>query len=382
MSTEALKQAAEFNRYFTSANGVDVGARVSVPRDEWRTLYADLAQATVSEPPLFAASVAERKWAELQEQGHRMTLMRFDGGKGGPGSIDPGGVVMWGAASEQGEPVYWEWRYQESNPHTANFGQWSEWNRVKSRGTIYTADDALNELRQYIADGYKYELRALYAAQPAPVPLQGHNPSRTEFVGAARVFAAAYGLHDGAPEYLPRTTEDAANFEPHGWVIAAMMQAYADGRFDAAPLPAPVAMTDDEMWALWNSHGIDEMNQQEAIVFARSVEAHHRIGQPTAPAVPAVPEVGEKQSYRDANDMPTEVAVLKREWLEMRHALSYRPALAVPEGWQLVPKEPTREMLMSALDVDNASFDNHQHVLSAQWADMLASAPTSTKGGV
>jgi len=37
---EAL--AADFNRYFTSANGVDVPARVSVPRDEWRAVYAAL----------------------------------------------------------------------------------------------------------------------------------------------------------------------------------------------------------------------------------------------------------------------------------------------------------------------------------------------------
>lgn len=42
--SEAMKQAAEFNRYFTSMNGVDVGARVSVPRDEWRALYAAISQ--------------------------------------------------------------------------------------------------------------------------------------------------------------------------------------------------------------------------------------------------------------------------------------------------------------------------------------------------
>ena len=33
---------AEFNRYFTSANSVDVGARVSVPTAEWRDLHARL----------------------------------------------------------------------------------------------------------------------------------------------------------------------------------------------------------------------------------------------------------------------------------------------------------------------------------------------------
>ena len=39
MSLEAMKLAAEFNRYFTSANGVDVRAKVSVTRDEWRVLF-------------------------------------------------------------------------------------------------------------------------------------------------------------------------------------------------------------------------------------------------------------------------------------------------------------------------------------------------------
>lgn len=32
----------EFNRYFTSANSVDVGERVSVPTAEWRELFATL----------------------------------------------------------------------------------------------------------------------------------------------------------------------------------------------------------------------------------------------------------------------------------------------------------------------------------------------------
>lgn len=36
-------------------------------------------------------------------------------------------------------------------------------------------------------------------------------------------------------------------------------------------------MTDGEMWSLWNAQGIDDMNQQEAIAFARAIEAHHGI---------------------------------------------------------------------------------------------------------
>ncbi len=36
---DALKLAASFDGYFRSANDVDVPARVSVPRDEWRSHY-------------------------------------------------------------------------------------------------------------------------------------------------------------------------------------------------------------------------------------------------------------------------------------------------------------------------------------------------------
>ena len=49
MSIEAMKLAAEFSRYFTSGNGVDVPAKVSVSRDEWRALFAAIQQATQAE---------------------------------------------------------------------------------------------------------------------------------------------------------------------------------------------------------------------------------------------------------------------------------------------------------------------------------------------
>ena len=66
-----------------------------------------------------------------------------------------------------GEPVYWEWRHLGNNQFAADFGQWSEWKRVEARNPIFTAEDELRTLRRYIADGYKYELRALYD-HPAP----------------------------------------------------------------------------------------------------------------------------------------------------------------------------------------------------------------------
>lgn len=68
-----------------------------------RVITDDVPPATQAEPvrPLFAASVAARKWADLQADGHRMQSIAFDGGPGGPGTIDPWGVVRWGKA----EPV-------------------------------------------------------------------------------------------------------------------------------------------------------------------------------------------------------------------------------------------------------------------------------------
>ena len=43
------------------------------------------------------------------------------------------------------------------------------------------------------------------------------------------------------------------------------------------PQPKREPLTDEQVWALWNSKGIDYMNQQEAIAFARAIEAAHGI---------------------------------------------------------------------------------------------------------
>lgn len=59
--------------------------------------------------------------------------------------------------------------------------------------------------------------------------------------------------------------------------------------------------------------------------------------------------MSEKQSYRDADDMPTERAVLEREWKAMRLALSTpRAALAAQLG--VVPSNLVRAMLHNAMD--------------------------------
>jgi len=72
------------------------------------------------------------------------------------------------ALAQQAQPVYWEWRHLGSNQHAADFGQWSQWQKVEARSLLSTVEDELQEFRRYIADGHKYELRALYTTPPAP----------------------------------------------------------------------------------------------------------------------------------------------------------------------------------------------------------------------
>lgn len=57
-------------------------------------------------------------------------------------------------------------------------------------------------------------------------------PMRADYEQVARVYAEAYGKHEGAPAYLPRTAQAVADFKPDAWVVAAMMQSYHDGRAD------------------------------------------------------------------------------------------------------------------------------------------------------
>lgn len=59
------------------------------------------------------------------------------------------------------KPAYWEWRFFNGHPHTVDFGNWSEWERVIPRG-CGSLEDRLNELREYISSGKKYQLRALF----------------------------------------------------------------------------------------------------------------------------------------------------------------------------------------------------------------------------
>lgn len=81
MSIEAMKLAAEFNRYFTSGNGVDVPAKVSVSRDEWRALFTAIQQAeaqqlAAGEPVVSRNPFAPRCYtmSESHLSGHRLIV--------------------------------------------------------------------------------------------------------------------------------------------------------------------------------------------------------------------------------------------------------------------------------------------------------------------
>ena len=115
----AFDKAASALRQYSQAP-VDYHRSVLRMRDALRELTASptppAQQAAQSEPvkPLFAAKIAARKWAELQDAGARMQSIAFDGHKSGqPGTIDPWGVVRWGEQAAQGAGEVVRDYYQE-----------------------------------------------------------------------------------------------------------------------------------------------------------------------------------------------------------------------------------------------------------------------------
>lgn len=71
-----------------------------------------------------------------------------------------------------------------------------------------------------------------------------------------------------------------------------------------------------------------------------------------------------------------QIAARDAEIADLRAALA---AKAVPDGWKLVPVEPTEEMLYEALKVDDKAYaDGSQHGASIGecWDAMRAAAPT------
>jgi hypothetical protein len=339
---------------------------------------ATQATATASEPPLFAASVAARKWAELQEQGHRMTLLKFDGGKGGPGSIDPGGVVMWGAASEQGEPY---------TMIDMGFGKWE-----------------------------------VGAGTNAGIP------------------CIAFGVHGSGSvgELITIEPRQMSVEETHAVITFANYEGFAvlQEKMDevralhfstAQPAPAARPMTDDQVWhneALMSANGIVGFQMDALMRIVRAVEAHHRIdSQPTAPAVPAEHDPGHWCEYvagvlwcwlQIQNKALTEAdedryikaitgVILRRlKWLK-REPAPAAAVPAVPEGWRNARNDPPPEGMevLVAAEFDgpgdwrikvggiNPRERSGWWVFGASWVPqvwmpldahraLLASAPTST----
>lgn len=77
---------------------------------------------------------------------------------------------------------------------------------------------------------------------------------------------------------------------------------------------------------------------------------------------------GEWSEWHEDDDIEEE---LDPEWAE-RRPLFTRPAPGVPEGFALVPVEPTISMLMAG-DQSRLSME-HPSRASAAWAAMLAAA--------
>lgn len=156
----------------------------------------------------------------------------------------------------QGEAVYWEWRHQGSHPQAMDFGQWSEWSRVEPRTRLHTVEDSLQEFRAYIASGYKYELRALYAAQPAPVPAVPM-PTTEDEAAAMQMLGQAW-LEQNAPHRLKPAPAPADQEAAHwcayvGGMVAHWVKSEPDAhaRLGDDDFEAAIAgIIERRMWAL------------------------------------------------------------------------------------------------------------------------------------
>lgn len=150
-------------------------------------------------------------------------------------------------AQVQGEPVYWEWRHLSTHPNTVDFGQWSEWQRVEARNPIFTAEDALAEFRAYIAQGYKYELRALYTT---PQPAQATQAASAEDMKvydsiADRYFREAAQAEDQQPAAQTEREAFEAEMRCEGTWGHRSLKRRPDGRYQNWRV--------DLMWDLWQA---------------------------------------------------------------------------------------------------------------------------------
>jgi hypothetical protein len=119
--------------------------------------------------PLYAAPVTKVEPVE-QTRSQKLTAAGFTRRKKGFGKEEDDEHRCGGSGCDGNccvpvtkvELVAWEFRYKESNKYTANYGEWGEWERLVPRNPLETIEGRVAEMRRYIADGYNYELRALY----------------------------------------------------------------------------------------------------------------------------------------------------------------------------------------------------------------------------
>lgn len=102
------------------------------------------------------------------------------------------------------------------------------WNAAQSQ----KVREAIAAIDASLLEGWA--ARRIVDAPPAapsgePVAPRSAFLRRADAVKLAQAIAMVYGRQDDAPDYLPRTVEQGTDFEPHGWVVMAIMQAYGDG---------------------------------------------------------------------------------------------------------------------------------------------------------
>lgn len=89
----------------------------------------------------------------------------------------------------------------------------------------------------------------------------------------------------------------------------------------------------------------------------------------------------------DADQMREYAQAAVAAWQARAAQSGQRAGVAIPEGWQLVPKTPTREMCQAAagiyaihatddLYLHKAGWSMHAIMNGKRWVDMLAAAPT------
>ena len=191
------------------------------------------------------------------------------------------------------EPMYWEWRHLSTHPNTVDFGQWSEWQRVEARSAIHTIEGALAEFRTYIAQGYKYELRALYTTpQPAQATQAAsaedmkvydsiadryfREATQTELTDEQIREAATKAVKDGKLSWLGFEKDDQDKYtlpvisKSHYQLVRAIL----------ALRPEKVPMTEDQVWhndALMSANGIAGFKMDALMRIVRATEVHHGI---------------------------------------------------------------------------------------------------------